>query len=198
MLSEEEMQNIKEKIISHIEDTFPPEQIDSSISHIESMDSEQLEAFLEKNNLVKKEEKTDCVFCLINDGKINSVKIDETENAIAILEINPVSRGHVLIIPKEHSEKISEGAVELAKKISKKIREKLAPRGVEIVNSKMFGHGMINVVPVYKDESINSDRNRARIEELEEVKKELEKEEEKIILNEEKKEEFLWLPKRIP
>lgn len=204
MLSDEETEEIKEKLISHIESSFPPEQIDSAKNQIESMNSEQLENFLEKNKLIKNseednEENSECVFCNIVSGKINSVNIDENEEAIAVLEINPISKGHFIVIPKEHGE-VSKEATELAKKISKKIKEKFSPKDIEFSKSKMFGHEIINVLPIYKDENFNSERHHSKIEDLEKIKEELiieeKKIEEKPVI--EKIEEFLWLPKRIP
>lgn len=207
MLSDEEMQEIKEKIISHIESTFPAEQIPNAKQQIESMNSKQLEGFLERNKMIKANESetnssNDCVFCSIASGKINSVKIDENDDAIALLEINPVSRGHIIIVPKNHSDKPSKNASALAKKISKKLKKKLVPKDVEISNSKLFGHEIINVIPVYDNENINSKRNSVKIEELEKIREELEKEKkiEKIKkkTNGEEIKHFFWLPKRIP
>jgi histidine triad (HIT) family protein len=42
----------------------------------------------------------DCVFCKIVSGDIPSYKVYETEETLAILDINPVAKGHVLVIPK--------------------------------------------------------------------------------------------------
>ena len=44
----------------------------------------------------------ECIFCKIAKGEINSEKIAETNNFFAIKDINPVSEGHSLIIPKKH------------------------------------------------------------------------------------------------
>ncbi|KZS88469.1 hypothetical protein SISNIDRAFT_497917 [Sistotremastrum niveocremeum HHB9708] len=44
-----------------------------------------------------------CIFCLIIQGKIPSFKIAETELSLAFLDINPVSEGHTLVIPKHHA-----------------------------------------------------------------------------------------------
>lgn len=44
----------------------------------------------------------DCLFCGIVAGNIPSHKIYEDDSLIAILDIKPVNRGHMLIIPKEH------------------------------------------------------------------------------------------------
>lgn len=44
----------------------------------------------------------DCIFCKIIRGEIPSAKLYEDENALAILDINPIAVGHALIISKEH------------------------------------------------------------------------------------------------
>ena len=48
----------------------------------------------------------ECVFCKIIVGEIPSEKVFENDSFIVILDINPISEGHVLIIPKEHYETI--------------------------------------------------------------------------------------------
>ena len=47
-----------------------------------------------------------CLFCEIIKGNIPSSKIYEDEFCIAILDIRPINKGHILIIPKEHHELI--------------------------------------------------------------------------------------------
>lgn len=44
----------------------------------------------------------DCIFCKIAKGEIPCHKIYEDDNSIAFLDINPVSLGHTLLIPKTH------------------------------------------------------------------------------------------------
>ncbi|OGJ12998.1 hypothetical protein A3K82_01110, partial [Candidatus Pacearchaeota archaeon RBG_19FT_COMBO_34_9] len=188
----------------HIESSFPEEQMTNARQQIESMNAEQLENFLEKNNLIKKESNTEdagreCIFCAIVSDKIKSVRIDENEGAIAVLEINPISKGHSIIIPKEHTEKISKKTLSFAKKVSKNIQKKFSPKSIEISKSKLFGHEIINLLPVYTNENFNSEKKSAKMEELEGIKEELEKKPKKIAKpKKEKTEEFLWLPKRIP
>ena len=46
----------------------------------------------------------DCVFCRIRDGEIPSQKVFEDARCFAILDINPISWGHVLVLPKDHHE----------------------------------------------------------------------------------------------
>lgn len=50
----------------------------------------------------------DCLFCKIVNKEIPSRMITETENSIAFLDAFPVSRGHTLVIPKNHYEKVQD------------------------------------------------------------------------------------------
>ena len=47
--------------------------------------------------------KNDCVFCAIAAGEIPCFKVYEDDLVLAYLDINPFSKGHTLVIPKEHS-----------------------------------------------------------------------------------------------
>ncbi|CAK7228341.1 Adenosine 5'-monophosphoramidase [Sporothrix curviconia] len=47
-----------------------------------------------------------CIFCKIIKGEIPCFKLLETEKTLAFLDINPLSRGHALVIPKFHGEKL--------------------------------------------------------------------------------------------
>ena len=51
---------------------------------------------------VLEEQKKQCIFCQIIDGKIPTKKVYEDDLILAILDINPASKGHVLLMPKEH------------------------------------------------------------------------------------------------
>lgn len=51
---------------------------------------------------------SDCIFCKIISDEIPSKKIYEDDKILAFLDIEPVSPGHALVIPKEHSENIAE------------------------------------------------------------------------------------------
>lgn len=203
MLSNEQAEQIKKQLLKQIESTFPDDKKEAARQQVDSMDSEQLEEFLEQNNLVQqKGTGQQCVFCSIVDGKIPSSKIGETDDAIAILEINPISKGHSLIIPKEHSAKIPKSVSLFAEKISKKIKSKLKPKKTEITPSELFGHKILNILPVYKDETFNSDRHPAKPEELEKIKSQLEEKQKAKTIKKSKPEKIeeknMWLPKRIP
>ncbi|KAI8880428.1 HIT-like protein [Backusella circina FSU 941] len=46
----------------------------------------------------------DCIFCKIIRGEIPSLKVAETDKTYCFLDINPLSEGHALVIPKYHAE----------------------------------------------------------------------------------------------
>ena len=50
----------------------------------------------------------DCIFCKITKKEIPSKIITETKNSIAFLDAFPLSRGHMLVIPKCHYEKVQD------------------------------------------------------------------------------------------
>ena len=211
MLPEEQVDSIKQQIIQQIETNFPEDKKQMAISQVEAMNSEQLEEFLVKNNMIKQAESNlsqgQCIFCSIISGQVPSTLIEENKHAMAILEINPISKGHVLILPKEHissSEKIPSQISTLAKKIAEKIKTKLKPKEVKIELANLFGHEVLNVFPVYGEENIQTKRYKAEQKELEEIKKILGKKTKARIIKEPKTKiikeagKKLWLPKRIP
>jgi len=216
MLQEEEIKQVKEQLIKQIELTFQEDKKSSAINQINTLNSEQLEKFLVENKIIKSKspghgiENPQCIFCSIISEEINSYKIDENKQAIAILEINPISKAHILILPREHNsnlKKIPKQAFALAKKISERIKSKLKPKEVKISPSCVMNHCILNVLPIYKNENLNSERYQAPPEELLEMQKILEKKSKPKIKTEKKskpqiisKEETqkLWLPKRLP
>ena len=63
--------------------------------------------------------KDDCIFCKISEGEIPSRKIYEDKDLIAIMDLSPTSKGHSLIIPKEHYTNIYDIDEEIAGKVMK-------------------------------------------------------------------------------
>lgn len=203
MLSKEQTEQMKKQVIGQIGSTFPEEKKTEAIKQIESMNSDQFEKFLGQNKLMQQNQESkegQCIFCLINSKQISSYKLDENKNAIAVLEINPISKAHSLIIPKKHgSKKIPKNILNFAEKLSKKIKTKFKPKEMILSESSLLGHKIINLIPVYKNETINSNRYQAEKSELEDVQKILLKKPKK---SPAKKREKLkgnyWLPRRIP
>ena len=54
----------------------------------------------------------DCIFCKISDGEIPTRIISKTKNSIAFLDAFPLTKGHTLVIPKNHREKIQDMTLE--------------------------------------------------------------------------------------
>ena len=217
MLTPEQVKEVKSQILAHIDKGFPEDKKDFAKKQVESMDTEQLEEFLKANNLMYPDNKDGtsgkCIFCSIVSGEIPSYKIGENKYAIAVLEINPLSRGHVLVIPKKHIDssagiKIPKSVEALAKKISKKIQSVLKPEDVAIKNSNMFGHEILNVLPLYKEnlgQNKRTERYSASEEELLSLQKILSQKEKsksrvpsKTKKAKEKNEPTIRLPRRIP
>ena len=188
---------------------FQKKKKQEAIEKISTLDNQGLEDFLNQNKLLKQDQQnTQCIFCSIIEGKIPSYKIQENEESSAFLEINPVSKAHIIIIPKTHitnEKEFSKSTQDLAKEISERIKSIFKPKKILVEPSEMFGHEILNIVPVYKDETLDSERKPADKQELEKQMKILFKEhkKEKEIIKTStpkkiKKDERIWLPKRFP
>jgi len=78
-----------------------------------------------------------CIFCKIVRGEIPCFKVYEDEKVLAFEDINPISEGHTLIIPKNHAENLWEipqedlAAIYLAsQKVARAIKRALEPTGL--------------------------------------------------------------------
>ena len=130
-----------------------------------------------------------CIFCQIIDGKIPSKKIFEDEKVIAVLDINPATAGHVLIMPKEHfsimpqlNDEILKSIFSAAKKISNAMLKSMQAQGttIFIANGLAAGqkaqHFMIHVIPRYKEDGFPEiPKNKTTDKELDEVLGEIKK-----------------------
>ncbi|MGI0073045.1 MAG: HIT family protein [Nitrosotalea sp.] len=100
----------------------------------------------------------DCIFCKIISEQIPSRKVYETQSSLAFLDAFPLTRGHVLVIPKVHYIKIQEMSkednadlFESVRLISSKI-ERLAPSSLVVIhNGKESGqeipHVHVHIIP---------------------------------------------------
>lgn len=206
MLSPEKLEELKIQILNQVDANFPENQKENAKQQIQSMTDEEFEEFLKQNNIIKEGENpqtSQCIFCSIIKGETKSYQIDENNDAIAILEINPISKANTLIIPKEHvaPEQMPESALTLAKKVAEKIKDNLQPKNVQLYTSNLFGHEIINILPIYENETQNSPRKQATPEELQSIQEQLKekpKPQEPIEITKPKKLENTKVPKRIP
>lgn len=134
----------------------------------------------------------DCLFCNIVAGKIPSAKVYEDERVLAFMDVFPMTRGHVLVIPKQHAENlydISETDLQnisvVSKKISQKIKEVLRADGIRISqsNGKAAGqevmHYHLHIIPRYENDGLGLDHHgvskpaKADMEELQQLAEQL-------------------------
>ncbi|MCI9333469.1 MAG: HIT family protein [Lachnospiraceae bacterium] len=132
--------------------------------------------------------KDNCIFCKIINGEIPSHVLYEDEQFKVILDVNPATKGHALILPKEHyanlyelPEETAADAMKLAQRMMRKMTEKLDCDGFNIVqnNGEAAGqtvfHFHMHLIPRYKNDGeilkyIAGDPGQ---EELERIKKTL-------------------------
>ena len=109
--------------------------------------------------------KDDCIFCKLANGVFPTNSIYEDDDFNVILDVGPATKGHVLILPKEHYDNLYElpdelagKAMILAKKLAKKITEKLSADGLNVVqnNGETAGqtvmHYHLHLIPRYKND----------------------------------------------
>ncbi len=200
-LTKEQTKELKSQLeqqISHLS----PEKRKEAQEQIDSLAPESLEAMLER----QRSQESQKIFRMIVEGKIQSVKIDENEKAIAVLSVKSISKGHTLIIPKnpiENEKDIPKEVYALSEKISKKLIESLKAKSTSIIPEKAFGEIILNIIPIYdKPLNLKSERQELSLEKLEEIKKEINVEKikksvEKIKI-EKVKSQILKLKRRIP
>ena len=109
----------------------------------------------------------DCLFCGIVAGDVPGQIVDSDEHTVAFMDINPATRGHALVIPREHSADLMEIADEdlertfaAARRLAKRMEETLEPDGFNILNScrpaawQTVFHFHVHVVPRYDDDPL--------------------------------------------
>jgi histidine triad (HIT) family protein len=105
-----------------------------------------------------------CIFCKIANGVIPSETIYEDDTFRAILDLGPASRGHALILPKQHykdicelDEETAKKVLPLAAKIGNAMKNSLGCAGFNVVqnNGKEAGqtvfHFHVHLIPRYED-----------------------------------------------
>jgi len=170
-LTKEQTEKIKEHLLKQLSN-FPEDKKEQIKEQVKSMTSEQVENLIEQNNLVHLGAKGRCLFCTIVEGETPSFKIAEDEQNIAILEITPLSKGHTLIVPKKHLDTLSSSTEELGKLMALRIKEKFNPKEIQINQKNIMGHQILEVIPIYGDET---ERKSANSIELKEIQQEIKK-----------------------
>lgn len=109
--------------------------------------------------------KEDCIFCKLANGVFPTRSIYEDEEFNVILDVAPATRGHALILPKEHADNLYElpeetagKAMILAKKMMQKMTDKLACDGFNLLQNngavagQTVNHFHLHLIPRYADD----------------------------------------------
>lgn len=126
-----------------------------------------------------------CIFCKIANGEIPSRTLYEDEDFRVILDLGPATKGHALILPKEHAANLFElpeetagKAMILAKKMATQMKEKLQCDGFNLIqnNGEVAGqsvfHFHMHLIPRYENDGnpIQMKSGESTPEELDAVK----------------------------
>lgn len=169
VLTPEQIQDLKQQLKEQVR-TLPEDKKAQALQQIDSLSTEALELMLKKqtSNVPEKG-----IFRMIVDNDIQSLKISENLSAIAVLDINPISQGHIIVIPKKpisDSKQMPVAAFTLAKKIANRLTSKLKAKSIEIQTETKFNESIISIIPSYTVQlNINSHRTKAEMKELEKV-----------------------------
>jgi histidine triad (HIT) family protein len=160
----------------------------------EKMSEEQMKELQEKVKNMSPEElrefqKKQCIFCHIISGKVQSKKIYEDDQSVAVLDINPANPGHILLLPKEHYSIMPQLSDEeiahlftVAKTLSNAALRGLGVQGTNIMvqNGVAAGqkaqHFMIHIIPRKEKDGLDFELPQKEIPEadLEVIRKKLE------------------------
>jgi len=171
VLTPEQVQELKTQLFEQVQN-LPPEKKKEAEEQIKNMSPESLELMLKQQSAPQKN-----IFRMIVDKEVESLVVKSNNEAIAVLDINPISQAHTLIISKSPAlslQKIPPKAFELAQKVASLIKENLKASSVSIQTEMKFGEALIHVIPSYDSPvSLNSPREKASMDELRQTLKKL-------------------------
>ncbi len=109
----------------------------------------------------------DCIFCKILAGELPAEKVDEDAHTLAFMDTSPWTRGHALVVPREHARNLYEISDEslgqtmsMAKRLAGRMRDGLGADGVNLLNStepaawQTVFHFHVHVIPRYEDDPL--------------------------------------------
>ena len=123
----------------------------------------------------------DCIFCKIIRKELPSKTIYEDDKILIIMNINPSTNGHLLVIPKNHLVNIMDTPNEIIthsldivrEKIYPLLKEKLHCEGLTIAENNELGqeikHFHIHLTPRYPNDKVEFTYNKEKISDLDEI-----------------------------
>jgi histidine triad (HIT) family protein len=104
----------------------------------------------------------DCIFCKIIAGEIPGQIVHEDDRTVAFMDINPATRGHLLVVPRQHARDLLEidqedlmATMASAQHMASRVVERLDADGVNLLNScraaawQVVFHFHVHVIPRY-------------------------------------------------
>jgi histidine triad (HIT) family protein len=108
-----------------------------------------------------------CIFCKVVAGEIPGEQIDSDERTITVLDINPATRGHAVVIIREHAADLFEiddenllASMQAARRVAERMRATLQPAGFNILHNigraawQSIFHFHVHVIPRYEDDPL--------------------------------------------
>ena len=129
----------------------------------------------------------DCIFCKIIKKELPSKTIYEDDEIKIIMNINPSTNGHLLVLPKEHYENLMDTPNEIIthsldivrEKIYPLLKERLNAEGLTLAQNNELGqeikHYHLHLTPRYKDDGADFSYDTSKLSDLEEVFNKLKK-----------------------
>ena len=122
----------------------------------------------------------DCLFCKIINKEIPSYTIYEDDIVKVFLDINPITNGHALIIPKEHYSNITDidqktlnHINEIKKNIYSILKEKLSCDGITFIQNNEYGqdikHYHLHCIPRYKNDALSFHSSKKELFDVESI-----------------------------
>ncbi len=110
---------------------------------------------------------SDCLFCKIIAGEIPGEIVDEDEHTIAFMDINPATRGHALVVPRQHATDLLEiddaelaATMAAAKRLAARSKDRFGADGINLLNClgraawQSVFHFHVHVIPRYRDDPL--------------------------------------------
>lgn len=111
------------------------------------------------------------IFTRIIQGEIPCYKVAEDDRYFAFLDINPLTEGHTLVVPKKETDYLFDldddtlaGMVLFAKRIAKRIGEKIACKRVAVVVLGLeVPHAHIHLIPINNEKDVDFHREKLKL-----------------------------------
>ncbi len=109
----------------------------------------------------------DCLFCKIVAGELPATVVAEDDRTVSVMDINPATSGHALVVPRDHATDLLsipaedlEAVAVAAQRLAHRQKEALGADGVNLLNScgapawQTVFHFHLHVIPRYEDDPL--------------------------------------------